>query len=903
MAHLPAAGAQGSAGSAKARAAQYVFIVDDSGSMSKTVRGQRAADSDRLAVFAVRSILSMLDAQDEATVVALNAPSEGRSIPAIEPLSDNRRRLEQTLALDGPIAAYDGQNTPCRQALSAVKERLKEAHRPGVAQVVMFLTDGACTGGAPRPSSFLKGLPSVREDLFKFYLLRFEGRDYTRSLETIANRTGGSSIKVSASDPASILHPFASALTRSQGYRAYVLTPDDHRLAAHSGARRVRLLGVAPGRGDELSFAISSTRKGETPQREGGERTGLHQYENGRAFRYAALDYRPGTTPVSIQVKGAGDDWKVIAVPDYRLFLEMDIHAGKCGGKGQPTQTVEVGASACAEIRLVNEEGEVVGSDVAGPGTEAVMQYQGPEDEEPRKLPASSAGGEARWRLMRVNLTEGDHILNPTIDLKVPGAEDLTVNIDGSARTLQVSSRNISAEPKRLDLETLEPGQRDYYALKVDGNFKPAKARLVLQNRSDIPECVDFQLGDKKSGGVQRVAPGQEYTVGVDVEPYCGPTSFEKPFDTALRLEFDKPATGGGVPTLVLPLSFTLANKVEVPRGVEVDMTAGQQREATVALGGNFQRDATFKVFVNDTGEGSNWPGGDLQIALLDEAGEPMRNGSALADTREITFPAGGSAEALRLRVQSETCCGGGTYTTEMALLPQNGSGEPVRVPIEATIASAGVLACWGWTILGILALILLALMAAYAWNMWRNTHLIEPGALAGKLKPLAYDGNGGTKPSRRLRQNVEPALEKKFQDQKWERFKAWWEANPFKFGLPGGKYEETVEIGLAERAPVDNLWLEFQPRRDSYGNLKKHPEEGAGMLFATARGGIIVFGIPNGRGRIGRFEVVDGYGMGGGFGGRNEEGKVELEKFKRKKLLKKMDRLRKGDLVGWEIG
>ena len=71
-----AASAQRTVSSTEARTAQFVFVVDDSGSMRQT-------DPNRLAVFAVRSILGMLDDRDEVSVVRLNAPRDGTLPPPI----------------------------------------------------------------------------------------------------------------------------------------------------------------------------------------------------------------------------------------------------------------------------------------------------------------------------------------------------------------------------------------------------------------------------------------------------------------------------------------------------------------------------------------------------------------------------------------------------------------------------------------------------------------------------------------------------------------------------------------------------------------------------------------------------------------------------------------------------
>src|SRR5690554_2500705 len=199
--------------SAQARTAPYIFVVDDSGSMSRAISGQGpAADPDRLAACAARSTFTLLAVDGEAIV-------------PIAPLGENRKTLEGKLSLKGALAEYAGRSTPCADSLAQVKSALNAAYRPNVAQVVLFMTDGACNRTKFSGEAFLNGLKSADDELFRFYLLRFDGRAYTRELATLAEQTGGMSIVVNAGDPTGILEPFASALSRSQGYESYLLTP------------------------------------------------------------------------------------------------------------------------------------------------------------------------------------------------------------------------------------------------------------------------------------------------------------------------------------------------------------------------------------------------------------------------------------------------------------------------------------------------------------------------------------------------------------------------------------------------------------------------------------------------------------------------------------------------------
>ncbi len=87
----PPPAAQSTIESAGSRAAQFVLVIDDSGSMARRGAWGEAADADRLSVFAVRSLINT-----------------------------NRRQILDLLQLDGRLAQYDGKLTPCRSALSQV---------------------------------------------------------------------------------------------------------------------------------------------------------------------------------------------------------------------------------------------------------------------------------------------------------------------------------------------------------------------------------------------------------------------------------------------------------------------------------------------------------------------------------------------------------------------------------------------------------------------------------------------------------------------------------------------------------------------------------------------------------------------------------------------------------------
>ncbi len=707
---------------------------------------------------------------------------------------------------------------------------------------------------------------------------------------------------MSATDPTSILKPFASALSRSQGYEAYLLTPSKKQLAAHRGARRVRLLAVAPGGGPELGFQITPARQGNAPKALGAARAGVHQYADGRKFRFAALDYKPGDVPVDVGVTGAGRDWKIVAVPEYRLFVDVSIREGACGDpSAEQVQFVEVGSSACVTVSLVNEQGQVVTSSVAGRGTDAQVRYSSPGQDKPSELPANRLGDDATFTLERVNLERGDHVFRPVMHLSVPGSPNAKVTLRGAARTLQVSSRSIKAVPARFDLGEVVPGQDRFNELTIEGNFPPSRGRLVVQGRKDVPECVSFELSGVGEGEAQKITPNQTYSLAVKVDPYCGHSSFTRDIKTAVSIEFDKAATSRSVPSLVLPVSFQLVNRVELPDDVKVSITGGEDKDVSLTVGGNHEKDVVFKAIIPPVDERGTWPSpGDLDVELLDDNGDPIPHKPNVAASRTVTFGPGGRG-TVSLRVVSGYCCGAGTYTTQLALVPTTGSSEIITVPVRVEVAEAGLWSCYGMMILWGLAILLALLLAAYVFNMFRQSYFINRDMLAGRLVPLRWDDWGEPEPQTKQADDVKRMIRKSMSFGR--RAVNWLRANPLKFGLPGGAYHETVVLYLEPARDVSRSHVTLTPERDLYQDLRRNPAEGRGRMFASGRGGLLFFCVPDREGRIGRLQFSDD--MGGFDDGWGEESEEQLEcvRLRRDELLNINSEREADTAAGWRVG
>ena len=875
---------------------QYIIVVDDSGSMRVRTQDGPAADPDRLAVFATRSLLSLLDDRDEVTVARLNGPADGEEITPIAPLRENRSRLESMLDLDSTLAQYPGQVTPCVQALDAVQRELDEAYRPGVDQVVLFLTDGECNDGALNPASFLDGVDSHLDGAFRFYLLRWEGRVYSDYLVDLADQTGGTVSIVGADDPTDLLAPFAQVMSHSQGHQAHLVEPRDSTLPAHSGAERMRLLAVAPGTGDDLSIQLTA-RDGGDIDAIGSTDTGIHQYEDGGIYRYSTIEYRPSSSSVDVSVSGANGDWQVVALPDYRLSVETTIRAGRCGDDGDEITYSEIGNDACLTIELVNQDGQRVTSDVTDSAIEADVAYDEPGQDDIRRLPANQIDDEAAFQFERANLEEGDHIFQPRVVIR--GDDDVAIH--GSPRSLQVSTQRVQSNPARLEFDDLLPGSEHYHEVTIDGNFPTTRGRLAVEGRSQIPPCLSFALNGVEEGEGQSISAGQTYTVEVHVDSYCGPAARDYRLDTALRVEFDQSSQAASIPSLVLPVRGQLIYELRAPANLEASIRAGDDVDLPLRITGNHRRDMELTALFPADNERGNWPGRHLQLSAIDADGntvEPDSDGSLSAP---VTIPAGESDEpepALTIRASSNACCDGGQYRTEMALVGTDGASAPLRIPVDIEVESAGVWQCWGPYILGAIALLILLALAAYIANMWRSSRFLDPDSLADRLVPMQWDDFGEARPrndaAARVRKTIRESMSFK------NRAEAWLKANPLKFGLPGHEYYETVELVLHASSNVRRSRVRVVPEADFITDLRDNPRRGLARIYATARGGVSFYAVPAEDDRIGSFQIDKGFG---GFDD-DEAFEPEVEHLRRRTELLVMHTDREPDaMAGWRIG
>lgn len=874
---LPAL-AQSGAASAEARAAQFVFVIDDSGSMQQT-------DPNRLAIFAVKSLLAMLDGRDEVSIVRLNGAVEGEAPPPIEPLSRNRSTLERLL--DGELASYAGEDTTCRSALRSARRQLDAAYRPNVAQVVLFLTDGECTPDTerPEPAELLQGLRSHQEGLFQLYVVRFQGKRLSPQLPELARVTGGDTIEVGAADATAILHAFAMALSRSQGYAAELLSPQDPEVKAHRGARRVRLLAVTRGEKPQLGFSIRDGQ-GRAPRAVGQPRDGVHRYGTGQPFRYVALDYRPDIAPMTVQVTGAGNDWKAVALPEYRLFLRTEVFQGACGQGERPVkQVVETGSTVCFQADLKDEGGTTVDGNLTGRELEAelLIRRAGEPASAAKPIPMEPVGQKARFRLERGYLEKGDWLFQPVINLQLAGPD---TKLRGPMRYFQVGSIEISTEPASFDFKTLLPGQEVSQSFKLQGNFPRTKAHVELLDRRDVPSCVTFELNGRPEGKPEPLSVGVGNRLTLRVAPYCGPKPFREARKThRLLLVFE------GLAQREVPVTFGLDYDIHVPPEVSLSVDGGDERERLVPILGNHQKDLSLQASVI---AGGGWPEDHLRLVLGDRG--KVRVGR-------------GEDGGPQVRAEAHPCCTGGSHRAELRLAPASLDGyapgaeppAPLILPVRIEVREAGIWACYGyWILRGLAALLLLALLA-YGVNIFRNSHFLKPARLAEKLIPLVWTAQGGTVEPKDHKAKV---LEMVRQSIPWhKRLTAWTKANPLAVGLPGRVYHESLELLLQPHRDVSRSTALLVPRRAFPDAVSRDPETFTGKLFATTQGGLSFLAVPDKEGRIGRLTLDGGVAYRAASGDPARNGLVRLRGSKLLRRPEDWEPPEDGRPAGWQVG
>ena len=225
--------------------------------------------------------------------------------------------------------------------------------------------------------------------------------------------------------------------------------------------------------------------------------------------------------------------------------------------------------------------------------------------------------------------------------------------------------------------------------------------RVVLEGRDAVPECVHVEMSGVPEGQAQRFIPDQSYSLAIKVQGYCGRTSFGRNVDAALRLEFDRAASSRPLPSVVIPLHFTLVNKVAFPDSIDLTLQGASSKALDLHVTSNSERTVEFRAVLPPVKERRGWPGENLRLALVGEDDKPVRkDDGSLALDKPLRLGPQMQGEFARFRVTADACCEGGTYRTKVAFVPKMGAKEVIQIPVNITVLQAGAWRCWGGTIL-----------------------------------------------------------------------------------------------------------------------------------------------------------------------------------------------------------
>jgi hypothetical protein len=684
---------------ADGRRGHYVFVVDDSGSMQQS-------DPDRMALFAARSVLSMLNNdRDFASVLTLNT-GFGRSEP-LQPMAAVFTTLDA--ALGGGGVEYNGGSTPCRDALAAAFGLLRAAHasQPDAAQSLFILSDGACTDNFD--SSVARGLldgltPAHREQL-RVFLLRFPSAAGAE-FQGLVEATRGSSQLVSTDSPLGMLRPFAQALADAQGYSVLEAGPmDPLRLQSDAGVSRLRVLAVAPGAGGELELDTSGSAAVPSLER---VRRGVHRAAGGREYRYLSVDVVPGDGDTMASVSGAGSSWSLIAVPEYRLNLYIDVTRGACSvaDAASATDVEEPNAEVCYRAWVTRGAREDARMDVGLRGRAQVALGE---------LPPAAAVWDPASREFRAAslLAAGNNVFRSEFELG-PQERPL-LRLRSAATSVQALDRRPVVEPASVDFGTVRPGDRATAQLQLSGEFLPFTGTLVVADpNAQLPACVRMGANGRAPGEPQQFSSGQAVLVELQVDAFCGTELLDRSLTLVARIEPQTAAMAG--PSFEFEVHVVSQPDVGEQ---QVEVQAGQDVPYAPSINLGSSSDVTVQV-ARPLASDFEPPGMPMAFAFADPV-----TGAAIDGDGPLTLRVpGGTAAPVPMIISATTCCRDGEWRGRLRyrVLDANGNAQPGEGYVPVVVRATGWdwwawLWCWLPWIVGIV--IMLTLIGT--WNVFRG--------------------------------------------------------------------------------------------------------------------------------------------------------------------------------------
>ena len=839
---------------------QYLFIIDDSGSMGLDYGTNIPADRNRLAIFAAKSMLLMLTDDDEVGIIRLNGERDQdgggkhKKLPAdsaiqIEPLRVQKKNINEILSLKNTLAAYAGSNTPCSSALGRARDVLNNSYKSGVKQVVFFLTDGACEIGeskdnVPPSTSWLQNVSSAKAEQLRFFLLTFEGRDFSEELINYTKDSEGGSIghhvQVNADDPSGIVRPFAEALAYAKGVSPYILSEDTNIIPKHPAAYGVRLLAVSKDDdSNKMDITLStSTKNGKDyPSKVLG--TIQHQWvakdneftytrlindnDVGRKFKATVNNYTPDDNEIKVEASNIQKNWKVIAIPNYQLSMKTEIRQGNCDSLGEKYEVGHApkkGETACVLVSIYNHSNNNITQDIVDSYPDTFVEMRLIVNDEKSKKVRFQRIGKNKYFASTVKFDQvGNYKLTPYVQLIENGLQ-----LTGETYTFSSYEVQIIPTPSEIDFGHLGLGDATFKNVQLLGRFNDGRA-VVVVNTDEHTSCLHITVGDQETGSQIDVSQGMELRLDVNAADLCGSTSLDKFFTGTISLNF--PNDGYfNKQVITIPWKVHVSSTVGTPKDLEITLRAGESYDINMEeIADRIWKNAPKSMEVMVAGVTSDWPK-ELQFSSYNVAkDEKILTLEGKEQTiQKFTFIPRNTEKGVSptsYRITSDICCAGDNYNAQIFLRPNGDEKAQLIQNVSVKIVPRTWLECYFNTLMWILKIILVLLLLAYIYNIYQKSHFISGKNLAERFIPLEYKAANSSNPSdmsdyNNLTLKINDELIRstgvagfKFSRLKYHqrRFWNWVKANPLRIGLPGKEpYYETMRIIFGEESISFNL-------------------------------------------------------------------------------------------------
>ena len=849
---------------------QYLFIIDDSGSMGReytTASGEKniPADPNRLAIFAARSMLMMLSPEDELAIIRLNGgvdQEQDKRKPAIpqDPMIrfiklESKKEIQSQFKmpwLQNPLGAYAGKDTPCNSALKRAQQVLNRGYSDKKKQVVFFLTDGSCevkdTPQKLAPAQdWLSKVNSYQDNNLKFFLLTFEGRDFSKELKDYTVNADGLEIgrwvEVSASNPIQIIKPFSDALAFANGVAPIVLEPGKQSIPAHPAAASVRLLSVSKDLDNEIiSFNLKEgSQSGSNLKSVTNPKKIKHQWnasknkftyfdlqkkaESGDKFKASAIRYTPEKWVVWAEAIHATDDWRLIAIPEYHLSMKTEILQGKCetagAGAGMAGQRPRKGEDACIFVSIYNHTGKNVTKELSETFPELKVEMKSElklkegSSGKSQRVPFKITKNKKHFAYNQKFSELGDYRLTPSVQLLSDGLQ-----VFGETYTFSTFEVNITPTPKELDFGSVGLKAQKESTVTLSGEFKKTNVVYQLQSSSKL-NCIDITIDGVKSNGSFSVAPKQALNIEFTTKELCGDKSINEEVTGDLILIFPNDDYFQGRQKTI-QWKTQLSTSIGTPKDILLTIPAGEERSIDLSksvknIWGQTNGELEISILPQLVG---TWPE-QLQIGRLnpgEDGGILRTEDHQIVSMSKMLFNPQGT-ETLpqnNYLITSHLCCQGGEYKAQLLYRPNGSKSAQVIQNLTVIIEPKTWFECnWPWIKLTILFFGFVGLLV-FIYNIWTKSFFINTSRLNEKILPLHYTGNSSRptlntkKRTKRPKHFFNDAGVLPFKDvingkvhqgfRKWfnGRFMNWVKSNPLMLGFPTtDPYHESAKITL----------------------------------------------------------------------------------------------------------